>query len=86
MTNTLTTIAGTTKPYKIHNNWREQMTQPFELTIPEQEKINFNLRMYCPLVDDPDFVYYDSASTDITRTWRKFGWKPLEELRNEKTN
>lgn len=58
------------------------MSQPFELTTAEQEDINFNLRMYCPLIDDPDFVYVDSASTDITKTWRKFGWRPL----NEKTN
>jgi hypothetical protein len=62
------------------------MTQPFELTTTEQKDINFDLRIYCPLVDDPDFVYYDSSSTDVTRTLLKFGWKPLEELRNEKTN
>lgn len=59
------------------------MTQHFELTTTEQEEIERNLRMYCPLIDDPYFVYYDSASTDITRTWRKFGWRPLEELKND---
>jgi hypothetical protein len=45
---------------------------PYELTdeIP---------KLPCPLVDDPKFVYVPSASTDITKTWRKFGWKPLSE-------
>jgi hypothetical protein len=40
-------------------------------------------RLSCPLTDDPSFVYYNSASTDIQRTWRKFGWKPLQERGNE---
>jgi len=40
-------------------------------------------RLPCPLTDDPTFVYYNSASTDVTRTWRKFGWKPLAEKQNE---
>jgi hypothetical protein len=42
-------------------------------------------RLSCPLTDDPTFVYYNSASTDIQRTWRKFGWKPTSELK-EKQN
>jgi hypothetical protein len=37
----------------------------------------------CPLTDDPAFIYYNSASTDIQRTWRKFGWKPLQEKGDE---
>jgi hypothetical protein len=37
-------------------------------------------KLPCPLMDDPSFVYHNSASTDIQRTWRKFGWKPLAEL------
>ena len=40
-------------------------------------------RLPCPLTDDPTFVYYNSASTDVTRTWRKFGWKPSAELKGE---
>lgn len=28
---------------------------------------------------DPNFVYHNSASTDVTRTWRKFGWTPINE-------
>jgi hypothetical protein len=40
-------------------------------------------RLSYPLKDDPTFVYYNSASTDVTRTWRKFGWKPLSEKQNE---
>lgn len=35
----------------------------------------------CLLTDDPTFVYYNSANTDVTRTWRKFGWKPASELK-----
>jgi len=42
-------------------------------------------RLPCPLTDDPSFVYFNSASTDVTRTWRKFGWKPASELK-EKQN
>ena len=26
----------------------------------------------------PDFVYYPAAATDVTRTWRKFGWVPVQ--------
>lgn len=40
-------------------------------------------RLHCPPTDDPTFVYYNSASTDVARTWRKFGWKPLSENQNE---
>lgn len=40
-------------------------------------------RLPCPLVDDPDFKYYCAADTDVTRTWRKNGWKPLAELKGE---
>jgi hypothetical protein len=43
-------------------------------------------RKPCPLVDDPTFVYYNSASTDVTRTWRKFGWKPMNELKEGENN
>lgn len=46
----------------------------FDLIEPE-----FESRLPCPLTDDPSFVYYNSASTDVTRTWRKHGWKPLSE-------
>ena len=27
---------------------------------------------------DPNFKYVPSASTDITQTWKRFGWKPIE--------
>ena len=32
---------------------------------------------------DPDWVYVPSAATDITKTWRQFGWKPLAERSSE---
>ena len=28
---------------------------------------------------DPNWVYVDSRHTDITKTWRKYGWKPVGE-------
>jgi hypothetical protein len=27
----------------------------------------------------PNFVYVPAAKTDVTRTWRKYGWKPQGE-------
>ena len=29
-------------------------------------------------IDHPDFVYYEAAATDVTRTWRRFGWTPIQ--------
>lgn len=37
-----------------------------------------------PLIDQR-FEYRNSAATDVTLTWRKFGWKPKEE-QNEITS
>lgn len=34
-------------------------------------------------ITDPGFVYYNAASTDVQRTWRRFGWKPLAERQQE---
>jgi hypothetical protein len=25
-----------------------------------------------------DFIYVPSAKTDVTQTWKKYGWKPIE--------
>jgi hypothetical protein len=35
---------------------------------------------------DPNFKYNPAVATDVTRTWRKFGWKPLAELKDEQAN
>lgn len=32
----------------------------------------------------PNFVYRNSASTDITITWRKHGWRPQAEIKKQK--
>ena len=29
---------------------------------------------------DPNFKYTCAAATDIQATWRKFGWRPLNEM------
>lgn len=29
-------------------------------------------------LNHPEFVYYPAADTDVTRTWRKFGWTPIQ--------
>jgi len=55
------------------------MTQPFELPNELTEELMQNSHLYCPLIDDPDFKYYGAASTDVTRTWRKYGWTPIAE-------
>ena len=29
---------------------------------------------------DPNFRYVSAAETNIQETWRKFGWRPLNEM------
>lgn len=28
---------------------------------------------------DPKFKYVPAAATDVTQTWKKFGWVPIKE-------
>lgn len=28
-------------------------------------------------VGHPKFIWYGAAATDVQRTWRRFGWKPV---------
>mgnify|MGYP000305927878 FL=1 len=37
--------------------------------------------VFCPKQGllDPEFEYRNSASTDVTITWRKYGWRSLSE-------
>jgi hypothetical protein len=27
---------------------------------------------------DSKFIYYNASQTDVTRTWKRFGWVPVE--------
>ena len=31
---------------------------------------------------DPNYKYVSAAETNIQATWRKFGWRPLNEMPN----
>jgi len=33
---------------------------------------------------DPGFKYVPATSTDVTQTWRKYGWKPLAEKQTQR--
>ena len=37
-----------------------------------------------PTLPDSNFIYHNSSDTDVQRTWRQFGWTPIEENKNEK--
>ena len=31
-----------------------------------------------PSILNKDFKYFNSSNTDVQRTWRRFGWTPVE--------
>ena len=36
-------------------------------------------------VGHPDFVWRDASDTDVQRTWRRYGWVPLEQPKEKET-
>jgi hypothetical protein len=45
----------------------------YQPTVPYQSKAVPTVS-----IDHPDFIYYEAAATDVTRTWRRFGWTPIQ--------
>ena len=43
--------------------------------VPTEHRAQTECR---PSILNKDFKYVPAAATDITQTWRKFGWKPIE--------
>jgi hypothetical protein len=50
-----------------------------------QKQLNEALTKHVPRARclDPDWEYTPSGSTDVTKVWRKHGWKPLAERLEE---
>jgi hypothetical protein len=60
------------------------------ITEDSQDDLDWDIFEYQPTVrymskaipitpiGHPDFIYYPSADTDVTRTWRRFGWTPVQ--------
>lgn len=32
---------------------------------------------------DPKFKYVPAAATDVQATWRRFGWRPISEIKKQ---
>jgi hypothetical protein len=57
----------------------DDITNPQEPAKDPQPVIRFHSQAIptTPLCH-PDFVHYDASKTDVTRTWRRFGWTPIQ--------
>lgn len=51
------------------------------MKLVKQEKITAASKM--PSIFDKDFKYVKSEHTDVTQIWRKYGWTPPSENRNQ---
>jgi hypothetical protein len=43
--------------------------------VPTHKKPKYRI----PSIFDQNFDYVNSTRTDVTKTWRKFGWVPTDE-------
>lgn len=52
----------------------EQFTQ----TVAAEEEQRQPAKSEIPLTDNK-FIYRNSSQTDVQSTWKRFGWKPVEQ-------
>lgn len=52
------------------------------MKVTKPKKITQVEKLKAPLLD-PSFKYINSSATDVQVTWRKHGWVPPSEMRNQ---